>query len=200
MWAAVTPGRLADIAETYGDQVRIAALDVTDEAAAQAAVEVAVAAFGGLDVLINTPAMPISVRSNKRGPEDFKKLADTCFYGVVNLARAALPVMRKQRSGHIIQISSAGGRFATAGGTAYDAAKWAVGGFTEALAQETAPFGVRVCAVEPGSMRTNRRARAVHLVAQAEQARAADGERWRETSVSTDVGSSSSVMGETIGH
>jgi NAD(P)-dependent dehydrogenase (short-subunit alcohol dehydrogenase family) len=162
--------------------------------------------------------------------------------------------MRKQRSGHIIQISSVGGRFAVAGGTAYHAAKWAVGGFTEALAQETAPFGVKVCAVEPGSMRTNWGKRAtenrpkflpdyepsvgeklrlleshwgqensdpekvaqvilqlaytddlpahlllgndaVYINNQAEKERAVDAEHWYETSVSTDVGPSSLVMG-----
>ncbi|WP_379135387.1 SDR family NAD(P)-dependent oxidoreductase [Paenibacillus sp. sgz500958] len=74
---------------------------------------------------------------------------------VVNLMRAALPIMRKQRSGHILQISSVGGRLATPGSTAYHAAKWAIGGFTEALAMETAPFGVKISALEPGGMRTN---------------------------------------------
>ncbi len=69
--------------------------------------------------------------------------------------RAALPIMRKQRSGHILQISSVGGRLATPGSTAYHAAKWAIGGFTEALAMETAPFGVKISALEPGGMRTN---------------------------------------------
>jgi NAD(P)-dependent dehydrogenase (short-subunit alcohol dehydrogenase family) len=87
--------------------------------------------------------------------ERFKAVIDTNFYGVVNVTRAAIPVMRKQKSGHILQISSVGGRLALPGSTPYHAAKWAVGGFTEALAQEVAPFGVKVCALEPGGMRTN---------------------------------------------
>src|SRR5438552_7490208 len=85
---------------------------------------------------------------------------DTNFYGVVNVTRAVLPIMRKQKSGCILQISSVGGRLARPGSTAYHAAKWAVGGFTESLAQEVAPFGVKVCALEPGGMRTNWGARA----------------------------------------
>jgi len=85
----------------------------------------------------------------------FKDVMDTNFYGVVNVTRAALPIMRKQKSGCILQISSVGGRLALPGSTAYHAAKWAVGGFTESLAQEVAPFGVKVCALEPGGMRTN---------------------------------------------
>ena len=71
------------------------------------------------------------------------------------MTRAALPIMRRQRSGCILQISSVGGRLARPGSAAYHAAKWAVGGFTESLAQEVAPFGVKVCALEPGGMRTN---------------------------------------------
>src|SRR5262249_18247793 len=84
----------------------------------------------------------------------------TNLYGVVNVTRAAIPIMRKQKSGCILQISSLGGRLALPGSTAYHAAKWAVGGFTESLAQELAPFGVKVCALEPGGMRTNWGARA----------------------------------------
>jgi short-subunit dehydrogenase len=86
---------------------------------------------------------------------EFRQLVETCFFGVVNLSRAALPVMRQQRRGHIIQISSLGGRTAFPGNAAYFASKWAIGGFTEGLAQETRAFGVKVTALEPGGMRTN---------------------------------------------
>ena len=71
------------------------------------------------------------------------------------MTRAVLPIMREQKSGCILQISSVGGRLALPGSAAYHAAKWAVGGFREALAQEVAPFGVKVCALEPGEMGTN---------------------------------------------
>jgi NAD(P)-dependent dehydrogenase (short-subunit alcohol dehydrogenase family) len=87
--------------------------------------------------------------------ESFRAVVDTNFFGVVYMTRAAIPVMRKQKSGCILQISSVGGRLGVPGNAAYHAAKWAVGGFTESLAPELAPFGVRVCALEPGGMRTN---------------------------------------------
>lgn len=147
--------QLDDLVKQYSDQIRVATLDVTDEEAAQAAVRLALDAFGRLDVLVNNAGYGDIRPFEETSSEDFKKLMDTCFYGVVNLTRAVLPVMRKQRSGHILQISSVGGRFATPGSAAYHAAKWAVGGFTETLAMETAPFGVKISALEPGGMRTN---------------------------------------------
>src|SRR5207244_4773924 len=149
------PRRLQDLAQKYGDQVRPAPLDVADEAAAFAAVQVAVDAFGRLDVVVNNAGYGDIAPFEQLSSERFKALIDTNFYGVVNVTRAALPIMRKQRSGYIFQISSVGGRLARPGSTGYHAAKWAVGGFTESLAQEVAPFGVKVCALEPGGMRTN---------------------------------------------
>src|SRR6202162_235651 len=149
------PRRLEDLAVKYGDQVRTAPLDVTDEAAAYAAVQVAVDAFGRLDVVVNNAGYGDVAPFEQLDSERFKAVIDTNFYGVVYVSRAALPIMRKQKSGCILQISSVGGRLALPGNTPYHAAKWAVGGFTESLAQEVAPFGVKVCALEPGGMRTN---------------------------------------------
>jgi NAD(P)-dependent dehydrogenase (short-subunit alcohol dehydrogenase family) len=239
------PRRLDDLVKKYGAQARAASLDVADEKAASAAVQVAVDAFGRLDVVVNNAGYGDIAPFEQVSSERFKALVDTNFYGVVNTTRAALPIMRKQRSGCILQISSVGGRLALPGSAAYHAAKWAVGGFTEALAQEVAPFGVKVCALEPGGMRTSWGARAnkdtpdllpdyeasvgaiakalkplwghenndparvaqvvlrlagserlpahlllgsdaVRYAGEAEAARAADAERWRETSVSTD--------------
>src|SRR5579871_2918866 len=154
------PGRLKDLVAKYGDQVRTAALDVADENAALAAVQTAVDAFGRLDVLVNNAGYGDIAPFEQLSPERFKALVDTNFYGVVYMTRAALPIMRKQRSGCILQISSVGGRLTRPGSTGYHAAKWAVGGFTESVAQEVAPFGVKVCALEPGGMRTNWGARA----------------------------------------
>jgi NAD(P)-dependent dehydrogenase (short-subunit alcohol dehydrogenase family) len=246
------PRRLEDLVKKYGDRMRTATLDVADEDAAHAAVQVAVDAFGRLDVVVNNAGYGAIAPFEQLSSDGFKALVDTNFYGVVNLTRAALPVMRKQKSGCILQISSVGGRLALPGSAAYHAAKWAVGGFTEALAQEAAPFGVKVCALEPGGMRTNWGFRAnkdtpdllpdyqpsvgavvdmlkshwghetsdpvkvaqvvlrlaasdrlpahlllgsdaVHYAGQAEAARAADAERWREISVSTDVNASTSL-------
>jgi NAD(P)-dependent dehydrogenase (short-subunit alcohol dehydrogenase family) len=86
---------------------------------------------------------------------DFRQQVDTNLFGVVHVTKAALPILRRQGSGHIIQVSSIGGRLATAGLSAYQAAKWAVGGFSEVLAQEVGPLGIRVTILEPGGMQTD---------------------------------------------
>jgi NAD(P)-dependent dehydrogenase (short-subunit alcohol dehydrogenase family) len=152
---ARNPRRLEDLVAKYGDQVRTAPHDVADEKAAYAVVQVAVESFGRLDVVVNNAGYGDVAPFEQLSSERFRAVMDTNFYGVVNVTRAALPVMRKQKSGCILQISSVGGRLALPGSTPYHAAKWAVGGFTESLAMEVAPFGVKVCALEPGGMRTN---------------------------------------------
>lgn len=149
------PQRLDDLVARYGDQVRVVALDVTDAVAAEAAVQVAVDTFGRLDVLVNNAGYGHLAPFEQTEAEAFRAEVETNFFGVVNMTRAALPVMRGQRSGHILQISSVGGRLGMPGLSAYQAAKWAVGGFTEVVAQEVAPLGIKICAVEPGGMRTN---------------------------------------------
>jgi NAD(P)-dependent dehydrogenase (short-subunit alcohol dehydrogenase family) len=154
------PRRLDDLLTKYGDQIRTASLDVADEEAARSAVNAAVEAFGRLDVVVNNAGYGDVAPFEQLSSERFKAVMDTNFYGVVYVTRAALPIMRQQKSGCILQISSLGGRLALPGSAAYHAAKWAVGGLTESVAQEVAPFGVRVCALEPGGMRTNWGARA----------------------------------------
>src|SRR5438105_14166215 len=149
------PRRLEDLVKKYGDQMRTAPLDVTDEREAYAAVQAAVDAFWRLDVVVNNAGYAEIAPFEQLSAERFKAVVDTNFYGVVNVCRVAIPIMRKQKSGCILQISSVGGRLARPGSSPYHAAKWAVGGFTESLAQELAPFGVKVCALEPGGMRTN---------------------------------------------
>jgi NAD(P)-dependent dehydrogenase (short-subunit alcohol dehydrogenase family) len=119
---------------------------VADESAAQDAVQVALDAFGRLDVVVNNAGFGDIAPFEQLSAERFKAVIDTNFYGAVNVTRAAVPHMRKQRSGCILQISSVGGRLTRPGSTPYHAAKWAVGGFTESLAQELSPFGVKVCA------------------------------------------------------
>jgi NAD(P)-dependent dehydrogenase (short-subunit alcohol dehydrogenase family) len=146
---------LAPLVAQYGERVRPVTLEVRDEADAKAAVQLAVETFGRLDVLVNNAGYGQFAPFEQMSSEDFQAVVDTCFYGVVYTTRAAIPVMRKQRSGHIFQVSSVGGRTAVAGNTPYHAAKWAVGGFSDALAMEVAPFGVKVCTLEPGGIRTN---------------------------------------------
>src|SRR5579872_1743530 len=139
------PHKLEDLVRKYGDQIRTAPLDVADEKAAQAAVKVAVDAFGRLDVVVNNAGYGDIAPFEQLSSERFKAVVDTNFYGVVYVTRAALPIMRKQKSGCILQISSVGGRLGVPGSAPYHAAKWAVGGFTDCLAREAAPFGGRVC-------------------------------------------------------
>jgi NAD(P)-dependent dehydrogenase (short-subunit alcohol dehydrogenase family) len=149
------PRQLEDLLARYGEQVRAVALDVTHSQAARDAVQAAVDAFGRLDVVVNNAGFGHLAPFEQAPEDDFRAQIDTNFYGVVNVTRAALPVMREQRAGHIIQISSVGGRVGVAGLSAYQAAKWAVGGFTEVLSKELAPFGVHVIALEPGGMKTD---------------------------------------------
>jgi NAD(P)-dependent dehydrogenase (short-subunit alcohol dehydrogenase family) len=146
---------LAPLVARYGERVKPVMLEVRDEIAAKAAVKLAVDSFGRLDVLVNNAGYGQFAPFEQMSAEDFQAVVDTCFYGVVYTTRAAVPVMRKQKNGHIFQVSSVGGRLAVAGNTPYHAAKWAVGGFSEALATEVAPFGVKVCTLEPGGIRTN---------------------------------------------
>jgi NAD(P)-dependent dehydrogenase (short-subunit alcohol dehydrogenase family) len=153
--------QLNDLVERYGEQVCTAPLDVADEAAAKAAVAKAIDIFGRLDVLVNNAGYGDTAPFEQVSSERFRALIETNFFGVVSMTRAAIPTMRQQKSGCILQISSVGGRLATPGSASYHAAKWAVGGFTEAVALEVASFGVRVCALEPGGMRTNWGNRAV---------------------------------------
>ena len=128
------PQRLNDLVERYAKQVSAAPLDVADEAAAKITVAKVVDVFGRLDVLVNNAGYGDTTPFEQLSPERFRALVETNFFGVVSMTRAAIPIMRKQKSGCILQISSVGGRLATPGGAAYHAAKWAVGGFTEAIA------------------------------------------------------------------
>jgi NAD(P)-dependent dehydrogenase (short-subunit alcohol dehydrogenase family) len=149
------PEQLADLAARYGERVSPVALDVTDDAAAEAAVRAAVEKYGRLDVVVNNAGYANLVAVEDIEPADFRAQLETNLLGVVNVSKAALPVLREQGSGRIIQVSSLGGRVATPGLSAYQAAKWAVGGFSEVLAQEVAPLGIKVTVLEPGGMRTD---------------------------------------------
>jgi NAD(P)-dependent dehydrogenase (short-subunit alcohol dehydrogenase family) len=148
-------GDLEDLVTRFGERALAISLDVTDAQAAQRAVDAAVSTFGRLDVVVNNAGYANVNSIEDVGEDDFRAQIETNFFGVVNVTRAALPVMRRQHSGHIIQISSIGGRTASPGLGAYQSAKWAVGGFSEVLAKEVAPLGIHVTVIEPGGMRTD---------------------------------------------
>ncbi|WP_432949023.1 oxidoreductase [Kribbella sp. CA-253562] len=138
----------------FGDAVKVA-LDVTDEAQARTAVEQAVAAYGRIDVLVNNAGRGLLGTVEEASDEAARAVFDTNVFGVLNVQRAVLPVLRAQRSGHVIQLSSVGGFTGTPGWGVYAATKFAVEGFSEALAGELAPLGVKVTIVEPGFFRTD---------------------------------------------
>ena len=149
------PQELDALVHKDGKRILPVRLDVRDEEAAKSAVEEAVNKFGRLDVLVNNAGFGHFAPFEQTSPETFRDVIETCLFGVVNTTRAALPIMRKQRSGYIFQVSSIGGRLAIAGNSPYHAAKFAVGGFSDSVAAEAAPFGVKVCTLEPGGIRTN---------------------------------------------
>ena len=149
------PESLADLADRYGSQILPLPLDVTDAGAAAAAVAAGTEAFGRIDVVVNNAGYANLASVEDITLDDFRAQVDANLFGVVNVTKAALPVLRAQGGGRIIQVSSIGGRLATAGLSAYQAAKWAVGGFSEVLAREVAPLGIKVTVLEPGGMRTD---------------------------------------------
>jgi NAD(P)-dependent dehydrogenase (short-subunit alcohol dehydrogenase family) len=151
------------LAAEYPDRLAVVPLDVTDSRAAQGAVHIAVDRFGRLDVVVNNAGYANVSAIEDVDFDDFRAQVDTNFFGVVRLTRAALPVMRAQRAGRIIQISSVGGRLATPGLAAYQSAKWAVGGFSSVLAAEVAPLGIKVTVLEPGGMRTDWAGSSMHI-------------------------------------
>lgn len=146
---------LRDLVEKYGDAVLPLQLDVTDRGSAFAAVKQAADHFGRLDVVINNAGYGLFGTVEEITEQQLRDQLETNLFGVLNVTQAALPIMREQGSGHIVQISTIGGvaAFPSLGG--YHASKWALEGLTEALAQEVAGFRIKVTLVEPGSFATD---------------------------------------------
>lgn len=130
-------------------------LDVTAEDQVAKTVQEIVSAFGRIDVLVNNAGTGFAGAIEETSPEEVREVFEVNFFAALHLTRQVLPVMRRQKSGHIVQISSHGGVRAFAGFGIYSATKFALEGFSEALAQETAPLGIKVSIVEPGPFRTN---------------------------------------------
>jgi NAD(P)-dependent dehydrogenase (short-subunit alcohol dehydrogenase family) len=149
------PEQLADLDKTFGKQLRTVRLDVKSPAEAEKAIAAAREAFGRIDVVVNNAGYGFMGAFEEMSPDEFKGQIDTNFWGVVHVTRAALPVLRKQGSGHIIQITSIGGRSAFPSLSGYHAAKFAFEGFSESLAQEIGPLGLKLTLVEPGGFRTD---------------------------------------------
>jgi NAD(P)-dependent dehydrogenase (short-subunit alcohol dehydrogenase family) len=141
--------------DVTSDKLALVQLDVTDEARAKAAVEEAVKRFGRIDVLVNNAGYSLLGNFEEFTTEQIERQFVTNFWGVVYLMRAVLPIMRRQRSGHIINISSVAGVVGQRAVAAYGASKFAVEGLSLAVAQEVEPFGIKVTVVEPGFFRTD---------------------------------------------
>lgn len=155
--AVVATGRNTDsVARAVGpaNELLIVKLDVTKPEDAEAAVAAAMKRFGHIEVLVNNAGNFYAGFFEEIPPQDFRAQVETNFFGTLNVTRAALPVMRAQRHGLIVTISSTGGITGQAFVSAYSAAKFAVEGWMESLTSEIAPFGIRTMLVEPGFFRT----------------------------------------------
>lgn len=156
--AVVAAGRnVAAIVERLGDSAALlpVALDVTDEAQAKAAVQMAMEKFGRVDVLVNNAGFGLLGAVEESADRDVRRMYDTNVFGLLNVTRAVLPVMRARRAGHVINISSIGGYRGAAGFGVYSSTKFAVEGLTEALRDELQPLGLHATVVEPGYFRTD---------------------------------------------
>lgn len=150
------PEQLDDLVAEYGDRILPIALDVTDAAAARSAIAEAHARFGRLDVVVNNAGYANVSPIETTDDDEFRTQFETNFWGVYNVSKAALPVLREQGDGIIVQFSSIGGRVGGSPGIAsYQAAKFAVDGFSRVLAVEAAPLGIRVVVVEPSGFKTD---------------------------------------------
>jgi NAD(P)-dependent dehydrogenase (short-subunit alcohol dehydrogenase family) len=150
------PEQLDDLVAEYGDRVLPLRLDVTDQAAARAALADAAARFGRLDVIVNNAGYANVSPIETTDDADFRTQFETNFWGVYNVSKAAIPLLREQNGGLVVQFSSVGGRVGGSPGIAsYQAAKFAIDGFSRVLRTETAPFGVKVLVVEPSGFATD---------------------------------------------
>jgi NAD(P)-dependent dehydrogenase (short-subunit alcohol dehydrogenase family) len=150
------PAQLDDLVAEHGERIHAIALDVTDPQAARSAIAQAHRHFGRLDVIVNNAGYANVSPIETSDDEDFRGQFETNFWGAYNVSKAAIPVLRDQGGGIVVQISSVGGRVGGSPGIAsYQAAKFALDGFSRALQAETAPFGVKVMVVEPSGFRTD---------------------------------------------
>jgi NAD(P)-dependent dehydrogenase (short-subunit alcohol dehydrogenase family) len=153
--AARNPEQLAEVASKFRERVRTVSLDVTNEAQAKHAVDAAIQNFGSLDVLVNNAGYGNVSPVEDTSLADFRAQIETNLFGVIIMTKAVLPYFRERSSGHVIQISSIAGRLGPTGRAAYAASKFGVEGFSESLAKEVEPLGIKVTIVEPGGFRTH---------------------------------------------
>ena len=169
-----------------GDRVLGLAFDVGDEAACKKAVDEALARFGRIDVLVNNAGHGMIGAVEEVSDEEARRVYGTNVFGVLNMLRAALPSMRKQRSGFVVNIGSVGGLLARAGSGIYASTKFALEGITEALHYELAPLGIKAMVVEPGPFRTDFLGRSMRAAACELDEYMSTAGAWRETCARND--------------
>jgi NAD(P)-dependent dehydrogenase (short-subunit alcohol dehydrogenase family) len=147
--------QIADLEQQFPKNAKALALDVTDAGQIDSAVTQAFAQFGQVDVLVNNAGYGLAGSIEEATEEEFRPVFETNVFGLIRVTRAFLPYLRKQRSGHILNLSSIGGLIGLPGWGYYHASKFAVEGFSEALAAELAPLGIHVTVIEPGPFRTD---------------------------------------------
>lgn len=148
-------GLLAGLEERFADRVLTLQLDVRDRAAAAPALAAARERFGRIDLVVNNAARGLSCAVEEASEEEVRDLFDTNLFGALWITQAALPIMRAQRSGHIVQISSGGGVISWPINGVYQASKWGLEGLSESLAQESRHLGIKVTTVQVGHMDTD---------------------------------------------
>ena len=144
-----------DLTEKYPDTAHAITLDVTKPEQVSAAVKEAVEKFGTIDVLVNNAGIGYFGAIEESEEEEVRRMFEINFFGLAAVTKEVLPILRKQRSGHIINISSVGGSVAFPGVGMYNATKFAVTGYSEALAKELAPLGIKVTVIAPSGFRTD---------------------------------------------
>ena len=146
---------LGELQRTWGNQLLPLALDVTSQSQAKSAIERTIATFGRIDVLVNNAGYGNVAPIEDTTVEEFRAQIETNLFGVIIVTKAVLPFFREQGAGHVLQVTSIAGRVGPIGRAPYAAAKWGVEGFSESLAREVGPLGVKVTIVEPGGFRTD---------------------------------------------
>ena len=149
------PESVADLERQDPSRARAVRLDVTDLTQVKAAVQAAIDAFGRIDVLVNNAGYGLLGAVEEVSDAQIRQQFETNLFGLLNVTRAVLPLLRKQRSGHILNVTSVGGQVSFPTFGMYHGTKYAIEGISESLAQEVAPFGIKVTIVEPGGFKTD---------------------------------------------
>ncbi|GAC1036738.1 oxidoreductase [Pseudomonas sp. No.117] len=160
------PAVLQSLTQRFPDNLKAVRLDVTDASSAAAAIALAQQAFGGLDVLVNNAGVGFIGAVEEAEPSEYRPLFEVNVFGLIEMTRLALPVLRESGAGRIVNLSSGAGLSGGPGSGYYSASKFAVEGFSESLAREVEPLGLRVIIVEPGPFRTDFLGRSIALAKQ----------------------------------